>query len=459
MSADAAAILALTQDLCAFTTGVSAPGNEALFARLGAELPQPLTVHRFASGSVHNGWRVPPSWRIRDASLERDGRAVWRWGGEPLAVASLSRAVDEELDLEALLPHLVSDPARPERTIFHCRWQYRPWEADWALCLPHRLVEGLRPGRYRVRIDTETAPGEMLVGVAEHRGEWPETIVLNAHTCHPGQANDGMVGVASLVRLFQGLAARSTRYTYRLVLGPEHIGTVFLLSRASVTEIDRMVAGVFVEMTGVPAPLKATSTFRGDQPIDRAVARALAGTEHVRVPWREGAGNDETVWEGPGVEVPFVELTRCIDQWRPYREYHSDGDVPASLDAARVGEAHAVLVRLVEELEGEPMVRRTFDGLLCLSAPEVGLYVERPDPAIAQDLGPDAERWGRMSDRLLRWMDGTMGVRDIAGAAGLPHAAVAAYIERFAAAGLVRVEPAPMPRAPVSRPVAALRSA
>jgi aminopeptidase-like protein len=454
---DADAILALTRDLCALPTGVAAPANEALFARLADAIPQGLRLHRFASGTVHNGWRVPPAWEILGAALERDGVTVWEWDGNPLAVAALSRAVDAEMDLAELRPHLVSDPARPELTVFHCRWQYRPWDADWALCLPHRLVAGLTPGRYRVRIATRTAPGEMIVGVAEHPGEWPETIVLNAHTCHPGQANDGMVGVATLVRLFQGLAGRRTRYGYRLVLGPEHLGTVFLLSGATPREIARLVAGVFVEMTGVRAPLKATATFRGDQPIDRAVARALRGTEHVRVGWREGAGNDETVWEGPGVEVPFVELTRCVDTFDPFPEYHSDADVPDSLDAERVGEAHAVLARLMEGLESEPMVRRAFDGLLCLSAPEVGLYVERPDPAIVQDLGPDADRWGRMSDRLLRWMDGTMGVADIAEAAGLPEEAVRAYVDRFAAAGLVRVEPAPMPRAPISRPAATLR--
>ena len=71
---------------------------------------------------------------------------VWEWDGNPLAVAALSRTVDEEIDLEGLRPHLVSDPGRPDLTVFHCRWQYRPWDADWALCLPHRLVETPDPG-------------------------------------------------------------------------------------------------------------------------------------------------------------------------------------------------------------------------------------------------------------------------------------------------------------------------
>ena len=34
--------------------------------------------------------------------------------------------------------------------------------------------------------------------------------------------------------------------------------------------------------------------------------------------WREGAGNDETVWESPGFEIPFVELTRC-GTFKPFK--------------------------------------------------------------------------------------------------------------------------------------------
>ena len=113
MNPDSQAILALTRELCAFPTGVAAPANEALFAHLGSVIPQGLTLHRFASGTSHNGWRVPPSWEIAGASLERDGVVVWEWDGNPLAVAALSRALDEEMDLEELRPHLVSDPGRP----------------------------------------------------------------------------------------------------------------------------------------------------------------------------------------------------------------------------------------------------------------------------------------------------------------------------------------------------------
>ena len=174
----------------------------------------------------------------------------------------------------------------------------------------------------------------MIVAHHHKAGRCDKTIVFNAHTCHPHMANDGFAGVAILIRLFQWLQTRETHYSYRLVLGPEHLGTVFYLRDRPRHDIDRLVCGVFAEMPGTRGPVKAASTFLGDQMIDHAFANVLRHhcPAHRLVPWRRGAGNDETVWEAPGYEVPFVEVTRCEDQWAPYREYHSSLDTPELME-------------------------------------------------------------------------------------------------------------------------------
>ena len=80
-----AGMLALTRDLCVFRTAVVADDNEALFARIGRELP--LELFRFASGDTFNGWQVPQNWRVRRAKLFRDGRELFDGAGQALAVA------------------------------------------------------------------------------------------------------------------------------------------------------------------------------------------------------------------------------------------------------------------------------------------------------------------------------------------------------------------------------------
>jgi aminopeptidase-like protein len=443
-------MLPLIQDLCRPATGVVADDNAALFARIAEELP--LKIFRYRSGEKFNGWEVPENWRVKRAKLLRDGREVFDGRSHTLGVARYSKSYTGDLSWNDLQPRLVSNAALPDAYMFHCMWQYRPWDADWALSMPHRIRSTLGPGRYRVELETEYAPGEMLVAHHHKRGRSDRMVVFNSNTCHPHMANDGFAGTTVLIRLFQWLAQRDTHYSYRLVLGPEHLGSVFYLNGLPAEEVDRMVCGVFEEMPGTKGALKATSTFLGGHVLDRAFAAALRhySKAHELVPWRKGAGNDETVWEAPGYEVPFVELTRCEDQFAPYPEYHSSLDTPALMDQAQLDETLEVLKRTVEILEGNATMERQFNGLVCLSNPQYDLYMERPDPTVAKDLEADAEKWGHLLDCLLRYFDGRKTILDIALEHDLPFARLRAYLERYEQKGLIKLKFAEMAR---TRPV------
>src|SRR5262245_26636578 len=301
--------IALTRDLCQFETGVVADGNEALFARLSRELS--FKRHSFKYGDTFNGWSVPDNWRVKRAEIRRDGKIVFDGRANPLGVARYAKSFHGTLDWEELRSHLVTNPELPYAYVFHCMWQYRPWAADWAFSVPYDVYKALKPGRYEIDLETERSPGDMIVAEHEKKGRSDKTIVFQFHSCHPHMANDGFASGALLVRLMQELAGRDTYYTYRLVTGPEHIGTVFYLRDMPRAERDRIVCGVFAEMPGTAGPIKIASTFKGRQMIDRAFEHAAKyhTSAHVVVPWRQGAGNDETIWEAPGYEVPFLELT------------------------------------------------------------------------------------------------------------------------------------------------------
>lgn len=439
-------MLPLIRDLCAIRTGVVADGNENLFARIAREIP--IEIRRYPSGLEYNGWVVPQNWRVKRAKLFRDGVEVFDGTRSALGVGYYSKSFVGEIEHAELESKLVSNPAIPDATMFHCMWQYRPWDADWRLSMPHRVRETLGPGRYRVELETEYAPSEMLVGVAHKHGRSTKTIVFNSNNCHPHMANDGFAGTAVLIRLMQWLAVRETYYSYRLVVAPEHLGSVFYLRDLSRTEIDDMVCGVFEEMPGTAGAMKATATFEGGNPIDRAFANALkhSGAPYALVPWRKGAGNDETVWEAPGYEIPFVEFTRCEDQFAPYREYHSDLDGPGIIDETRLAEMLRVLQTVVDILEGDATVERKFDGLICLSNPRYDLYMERPDPTVVKNLDADAEKWGHLLDCLFRYMDGSMTILEIAERHDLPFTRLAKYLRRFEAAGLIELRRAEIAR-------------
>jgi aminopeptidase-like protein len=266
-------------------------------------------------------------------------------------------------------------------------------------------------------------------------------------------ANDDFAGVAVLIRLFQWLRKQRTFYTYRLVLAPEILGTVFYLNDERGEALERLVCGAFAEMPGTDAPVKVTSSFVGGQPIDKAFRNAARHYANGFVPadWRDGAGNDEVVWEAPGYEVPFVEVSRSESAAMPFRGYHTSLDTPDILDEERLDEFLEVFQRAVEALESNAVAYRLFDGLICLSHPDYDLYQERPDPAVRKDLSPIWERWGRLMDSVHRYLDGSVTLLDIAEKHDLPFAAVRDYMERFEEKGLVRLERAIIERHPISR--------
>lgn len=214
-----------------------------------------------------------------------------------------------------------------------------------------------------------------------------------------------------------------------------------------------MMGGVYTEMIGTDHPLNAPSTFLGEQYIDRVIAHVLKhhSQQHVRVGWRQGAGNDETVWEAPGYEVPFVELTRAFSLWEPYPEYHTSLDTAESLNMQNVDEAFEVLRHAVTIFEEDVTIRRRFEGIICLSNPKYDLYIERPDPAVSKSYITDSDKWGYLVDCILRYFDGSMSILDIAEKHDLPFDRVLSYLQRFEENGLVTLKPVTILRPPISR--------
>ncbi|MBM3558487.1 MAG: DUF4910 domain-containing protein, partial [Alphaproteobacteria bacterium] len=440
MNADPADILPLTRELCAIATNVVADANERMLACLARELP--FEVRRYPTGSEHNGWLVPPKWIVERATIARDGATVFDGTMHPLALAMYSRPFSGRLTLDELKAHIVTNPEQPGACMFHSVWQIRSWAADWAFCMPYDVFRTLALGDYDIDLAVRYEDGEMPVATYDHKGRSERTIVFNTNTCHPTQANDGFCAVAMLVRLFQWLHGRETYYSYRLVLGPEHLGSTFYTRDLGRDGMERIVAGIFAEMPGNRAPVCVTSTFRGGHRIDLACRNAVRQSRlGARLAgWREGCGNDETVWEAPGNEVPFVEMTRAITPDRPYPEYHSSNDNPDLMDPEMVGEFFSILQEIVETLERDSRLHRHFDGLICLSNPAYDLYFERHDPAIEKALTDEDERWGHLLDSLMRYFDGSVTILEIAERHGLPFRPLYDYLQRFATKGLVSLE-------------------
>ena len=136
---------------------------------------------------------------------------------------------------------------------------------NWGFSLSHEVYKTLSDDEYIVRIDTDI-DNEGSLKVVDYwlKGEKPDTIFVAAHTCHPGQATDGLTNVAVALELFHYLKSLdSRRNSYRLILGPEYFAAAAFLSRTPQSDIDALRGGIFLDMFGSGEPSGFSSRITG----------------------------------------------------------------------------------------------------------------------------------------------------------------------------------------------------
>jgi aminopeptidase-like protein len=408
------------------------PDTDRCVEILTRELP--FQVHEYPSLREHNGWVVPQNWYVQKAEIRQDGRLVYDGLRHPLGVIGYSQSFSGRLSREALREHLFFSTSWPNALVYHCDLYYKVAQKNWGFCVPRRLFQGLPEGDYDVELSTVHEPGRMKVCDYVLPGRLGDTIMINAHNCHAGQANDDTSGIVVGVEVMKRLAARPRKYTYRLIVAPEHFGTVFYVAGLPKDRLAEFRHGIFLESVGNNARFALQHSFTGTAEIDQAAVHYLS-ERHPDATYNEFrtvVGNDETVWEAPGVEVPTISLSRF-----PFPEYHTSMDTEDIILEERLEEAVETVLGITEILDTNCAMRRTFDGLVALSHPRYDLYIGTYDPSIRVTVTETRKKWNHLMDCLPRYFDSRTTILDIARRHELPYTEVCEYVNRFRAKGLI----------------------
>jgi aminopeptidase-like protein len=409
----------------------------------------PFLVHEFEGGSEVNGWICPMKWEVVEARItDSHGRLVYDGMWHPLAVIGYSQPFTGRVAGRELRNHLFFPDTFDDALVYHCDLFYKPFRKEWGFSVTKQLFDSIRDDdAYDVMLRTEFQPGTMKVLEYVLAGENEDSIVLNAHNCHPYLCNDDLAGMVvgiEVCRMLERLPRR--RFTYRLVIGPEHFGSIFYLSRLSDAEAGRLKCGVFLEMLGAGGGLALQRSFLGDALIDRAFLNAL---QFGRVDWRTDlfrkvVGNDETCWEGAGYDIPFPSLSRSMGAGH-YPEYHTSRDGPEFIKPALLDESIRIVLEALHIMENDSVMTRRFKGLVALSHPRYDLYKAFYDPSEPgrKTISAADVSWNYLMDCIPRYFDGVTRVLEIAERHALPFRAVYDYVRQFEAKGLVEVKPAP----------------
>lgn len=393
----------------------------------------PFEEKNYPSTDTYNGWKIPPKWDVRKASIHHEGEMIYDGRWHPMAVMALSAPFRGRVSREELREHLHFDHRYDDRIPFHFRQLFTSWKRDWGFCVPKALYDSLPEGSYEVLIDTEEMPGTLRVLEYHLPGKIEETIVFGANLDHPGVANDGLSGVAVGVALFDMLRKRDLKFSYRLVLAPGIMGNEYYLGRMPWDDRQRLLEGVMLEMLGSSTHLNFQLSRSQSSNMELVLKEALSesGFEHQVGEFESLLLNDEYIWEAYG--IPMSSLSRF-----PYPEYHTDADNLKLMSEERLSEALILLERGVESLELSPVVKKKFVGNICLSNPEYDLYID-PGQVAFGDRPDDIRRRKRMLMDIIPTIKKPTTIRQLAMEVGLPMSSVEQYIRAWHERGLLNL--------------------
>lgn len=398
----------------------------------------PFEAHEYKTGSELNGWKIPPAYKLLNGTIEHAGKVILDGKSHPFSVGILSPNVDVTITGAELKKRLYRS-MRDDGTIPH-HWLnlYRPKSTDWAFCVSHKFYNDVRDKEnYRVNIESSLLDGTMKVYEYTLRGDTPGTYLVNAHNCHPFQANDDVSGVATAIDFFRTLSKLPRRkYTYTLLICPELYGPVYWLDQFATT---RDILGcVLLKSVGRGGKLRIQNSFNGDSDLDYLTREALLSTQGVAEShsFRTLYGNDETAFEAPGFRIPTVTLTRY-----PFDQYHTSGDTPDKLSESDLKVCRQTLVRLFENLESNFIPTLNFRGLVSLSNQTIDLYKPAFSPGMDkgnENLHEHAMEFHRFMNYFPILVDNKSTIASISKNFNLRYEDIIKYVNDWIGCGLIR---------------------
>jgi len=255
-----------------------------------------FNIHEFPSLTEYNGWIVPQSWEVKKAEIRSNGKLIYDGKKHPLGVMGYAKSFQGKVSLKELKKHLTYRKDWPNAIGYHCDYYYKPWRSDWGFSVPYSLLKNMKEGEYEINLQTSFTKNTMKVLDFFLPGIINNVIFFNAHNCHAAQANDDISGVVVSTELMKRLSKKKLRYSYRLIIAPEHLGTIFYLANLPDEEIKNIKFGFFLETLGNNNRFALQKSFFGNTYLDNACEHYLSSNypDSFIDNFRKIVGNDET---------------------------------------------------------------------------------------------------------------------------------------------------------------------
>ncbi|MEZ5996692.1 MAG: DUF4910 domain-containing protein [Hyphomonadaceae bacterium] len=415
-------IYALAAEIYPICRSVAGPGVRDTLAALSKHVA--IETREVPTGAPLLDWTAPKEWTIRDAYIKNAaGERVVDFRRCNLHVLNYSAPVRATLPLEELKKQIFTLPDQPD--LIPYRTSY--YAERWGFCMSHNALMALPDGDYEVLIDASIEDGALSYGEYVHAGATDEEFLLSVHICHPSLANDNCSGLALLTHLAKRMRSVKTRYTYRFLWTPGTIGGIAWLAQNR-ERIGRVKHGLVMSCVGDGGAYTYKRTRRGDAPIDRVMARVLAGRPGAQVIDFSPYGYDERQYNSPGFQLDVGLFQRS--QFATFPEYHTSGDNLDFIAPEHLAESYRVVIAAIDAIERD----KRYLNLSPEGEPQLGrrgLYAA---------IGGDKDAYAKNMAMLwiLNLSDGEHSLADIAERSNTPLATIEATARLLEDAGLLK---------------------
>lgn len=350
-------------DLFPLNRSLTGAGVRETLLYFQKEIPE-ILIHEVASGTRANDWVVPEEWNVKEAYLLdlQTGRR-FDFKDNNLHLMGYSIPVNEIVSREELDSHLHTLPDQPNAIPYVTSYYSR----EWGFCLSENQKNTLSNGKFQVVIDSTLEPGVMNYGELLIPGQSKNEILLSTYICHPSMANNelsGPVVALAISKLVKEL--ENKRFSYRILLIPETIGSIYYISRNLNEMKENINAGWVLTCMGDEGNYSYIPSRKGGTLADRVSIKTLEelGVNYNKYTFLD-RGSDERQYCAPGVDLPVASLMKS--KYGSYPEYHTSLDNLNFITPEGLRESYEMMKTAIEILESNK-----FWKLKTLGEPQLG---------------------------------------------------------------------------------------
>jgi len=391
--------------------------NEIFFNLLKKELP--IKTHRFKSGTKCFDWEIPKKWTVKKGLVKKiNGDIVINSKDSILHLVNYSCSFNKIVSLNTLKKHLHFDKKLPNAIPYRTSY----YSKNWGICLNYQDYLKMNDNKYKVEIETKLSKGELIIGEAVIKGKSNKEIILSSYYCHPNQANDGLSGVALLIKLYNKMKNLNLNYTYRFFFWPETIGAITALSKKIINPSNVEYA-LIATTVGYGEKVFYKKTYLHNHSLDNIVK----DFKDIHILDFTPTGSDERQFSSNGIRIPAGVLT--LTPYEKYKAYHTSKDDLNLISFKKINQMSSLYLKILLEYEKYEKYK------LSIKAGEPFLTKYKLYRLIGT---PGNTNNDLIRNWILFYLDGTKNIKDISKLLNINESIIKKYIKKYKSKGLIQ---------------------